>query len=395
LRIAFVTTESPYGEKGACGIGSYQGAIIPSLVAAGHEVTVFAGAKENRSFRAVEGRVTVHHFRLPSLHWYSAKVPGLRQFTPLPLRQLEWSRAFHRRVAQIGERSRFDVIEGTEAGSLFLSRIAPVVIRLHGSELIFRKHSGTPLNHSVTWNDKLEGISCKRAAAVTTPSAFQANEIISHRGWPADRVRVIPNPISQNILQAARVFKRNGHADRLILYTGRLAPVKGIETLLKAAKLVLERDPSARFMLAGPWQMPHSPAAYGLKLGQNADQDIVWIGPQTQEELIDLYKRARVFVMPSHYESFGISAVEALAFGLRVVATDAGALPEILGSNDATVLVAKRDVKALAEAITTAISLQPGSVGDAGGEPFEKYAPARIASATLELYEKVCDSDRK
>src|SRR5262245_52871743 len=107
----------------SCGIGAYQRAIIPGLVNAGHDVTVFANAKEEKTVRAEDGSVLVHHFRLPSLHWYSAKLPGLRQLTPLPLRQLEWSRGFQRKVASTAGKKTFDVIESTEVGSLFLNAL--------------------------------------------------------------------------------------------------------------------------------------------------------------------------------------------------------------------------------------------------------------------------------
>lgn len=392
MNIAFVSIESPYSDL-SCGIGAYQKAIIPSLVDAGHEVTVFANANEERSFRAEDGKVQVHHFRLPSLHWYSAKVPGVRSLTPLPLRQWEWSRAFGRRVARAAAQKSFDVIESTEAGSLFLNRLAPVVIRLHGSELIFRRHSGISTNHSVRWNDKLERISCNRAAALTTPSQFQANEIVRHRGWRADRIHVIPNPISEKMLRAAGEFHRNGHSELTALYTGRLAQVKGIETLLEAAKIVSRNNPNIRFVLAGPWQMPQPPSAYGLELNQESSSGVMWIGPQTQSALIDLYQRAGAFVMPSHYESFGISVVEAMAFDIPLVATDAGALPEVIGGNARAVLVPKRNPEALADGIMRAFSFEPDKADcriEVNGErPCAKYLPARVAKMTLELYERV------
>src|SRR5262249_12727209 len=145
LHIAFVTTESPYGNAEVCGIAAYLRALIPEIAGAGHEVSVFANALEERSFFAAE-RISVHHFRLPSLHWQTAKVPLMRGLVPLPLRQVEWSRAFYHLVARIAAKKRIDVIESTETGSMFLSRIAPLVIRLHGSELTFRMHSGRASN---------------------------------------------------------------------------------------------------------------------------------------------------------------------------------------------------------------------------------------------------------
>jgi glycogen synthase len=394
MHVGFVATESPYGDRSSCGIAAYLRAMIPELLRAGHRVTLFANSRENRSFLAEDHQVPVYHFQLPSLHWYAAKVHGLRRIAPLPMRQLEWSREFYRQVARVAAGTKFDVLESTETGALFLSRIAPLVIRLHGSEYAFRKHTGESFDLSVRWNDYLEASSSRRAVAITTPSRFQANEMISHRGWPADRVRVIPNPISATILKAALQFERNGDSEQLVLYTGRLAPVKGIETLLAAAKLVHDRDPGIKFVLAGPWQMPQSPEAYGLELNQESVNGVQWVGPQDQTGLIDWYKRAGLFVMPSYYESFGISVVEAMAFGLPVVASDSGGLREVVGNNGSGTLVGNRDPKAFADAIIHLISPTRGSHenGVTAQAVVQKFHPQKIADETMELYQAVRDS---
>jgi len=397
MHVGFVATESPYGDRSSCGIAAYLRAMIPALLDAGHRVTLFANSKENRSFLAEDGQVPVYHFQLPSVHWYAARVPGVRRLAPLPLRQLEWSTAFYRRVARVAVRTKFDVLESTETGSLFLSRIAPLVIRLHGSEYTFRKHAGKSLDFSVRWNDSLEANSSKRAAAITTPSQFQADEIVNHRGWPADRVRVIPNPISATMLKAALHFERNGGSEQVVLYTGRLAPVKGIETLLAAAKLVHDRNPGITFVLAGPWQMPKTPAAYGLELNQKSGNGIQWVGPQDQSGLIDWYKRAKLFVMPSYYESFGISVVEAMAFGLPVVASDSGGLSEVIGNNGSGALVPNHDPKAFADAVISSLELvstNPGLSAAARERVCKMFTADRVLALTLGLYESVQKSCR-
>jgi glycosyltransferase involved in cell wall biosynthesis len=395
LHIGFVTTESPYGDRGACGVAAYLRAIIPALGDGGHRITVFANSKQNESFAAEEGRVRVHHFRLPSTHWYAAKIPLLRTTTTLPLRQLEWSAAFYRRVARVAAREKIDVLESTELGSMFLGRIAPLVIRLHGSEFAFRKHAGTRTDLSVRWNDLLERYSSDRAAAITAPSRFQAEEITSHRGWPKDRVRVIPNPVSANMVKAALEFERNGSAEMIVLYSGRLAPVKGIETLLAAAKLVRDRNQAITFVLAGPWQMPRPPKSYGLELNRTSADGVRWIGPQDQSELIDWYKRAALFVMPSYFESFGISVVEAMAFGLPVVCTRAGAITENVDDGVTGLLVEPGDAVQLANRILQLVSdtqLRRVLGRAAQTKKIEAFSPALVTRANLAVYEEARSS---
>lgn len=384
-----MTTESPYGDAGVCGIASYLRALIPEIVRAGNQVSVFANAKEERDFSPAEG-ISVHHFRLPSFHWQTSRVPLIREIVPLPLRQIEWSRAFYGRVARVAARQRIDVIESTETGSIFLGRIAPLVIRLHGSEFTFREHSATSLNLSVRWNDKLEGYGCARASAITAPSQHHANEISKRRGWSPDRVQVIPNPISGTLLNAALQFQRNGSTERIVLYTGRLAPIKGTETLLEAAKLVHQRDPSVSFVLAGPWQMPRSPEAYGLRPNHQSSDGVRWIGPVDQKELIDWYKRSTLFVAPSYYESFGLSIVEAMAFGLRIISTDTNAVAEAVGGKSSISLVPKGSSIALADEITRCLSIpvnpQSGNIRE---HVLSNFAADRVSDATLKVYESI------
>src|SRR6185503_12935870 len=208
MHIGFVTTESPYSASPGGGIAAYLRAVIPAYLDAGHRVSLFAGADKQAEFRAEDNRVDVHHFRLPAAHWYTNKIPLLRGIVTLPLRQLEWSTAFYKQVARVAARERFDVLECTEVGGLFLSSLAPLVIRLHGSEAVFRKYTSQPSDISASLNDRLERRSAERAAALTVPSVFQARELAARRGWPLERLQVVANPISSEMLQASAQVTR-------------------------------------------------------------------------------------------------------------------------------------------------------------------------------------------
>src|SRR5262249_1375197 len=244
---------------------------------------------------------------------------------------------------------------------------------------------------SVRLNEALERRAGKHAAAITTPSRFQADEVSQRRAWPADRVRVIPNPISRDLLKAASEFRRNGVVERIVLYTGRLAPVKGIETLLEAVKLVSLRAPSVTFVLAGPWQMPRPPEEYGLGPNGKSPNVIRWVGPQTQLEIIEWYKRASLFLMPSNYETFGISAVEAIAFGLPVIVTRTSGLAEVLGNQSLASFVPRRDPRALANRIIALMSSGNGVRKNAElvNIALQRYHPEQVAAETLNLYESL------
>jgi glycosyltransferase involved in cell wall biosynthesis len=393
MHIGFITAESPYGASPGGGIAAYLRAVIPAYLDAGHRVSVFAGADETVEFRAANSRVAVHHFRLPGAHWFANKVPLLRGIVTLPLRQLEWSAAFYKQVARVTAHETFDVLECTEVGGLFLNSLAPVVIRLHGSEAVFRKYTFQSSDISTSLNDWLEQRSCEKAKAITVPSIFQAQEIAARRGWPIERIKVVSNPISFEMLQAsAQISREPDMNEPVVLYVGRLAPVKGIECLLAAAARVRTVQPKATFVLAGPWQMPHPPEQYGLKLNERSVDGILWVGPRQPSDLVSHYKRATVFVMPSHFESFCISAVEAMAFRLPVIATRAGALPELIQDGVTGEIVAPGDATAMADAIARLLDdpQRRRVLGDAGrNRALANFTPENTLKATLKIYASV------
>lgn len=388
-----MTPESPYGEAGGGGIAAYLRALIPALVERGHQITVLANATTSREFWAESGRVCVVHFKLPALHWYSRRLPLARRTFILALRQTEWSWAFARQARVLAAHAPFDVLEATETGGLYLNRIAPTVIRLHGSEWIFRKYTRQPHDWNVRTADWLEARACERARAITTPSHFQAREIAARRGWEIERIRVIPNPISAVMMRAGLETPPRQRTDTpVILYTGRLAPVKGIEVLLQAARLVHQDIPSATFVLAGTWQMPRPPQTYGLALNAKSQDGVLWVGSKTQEELIALYRQATCFVMPSYYETFGISVLEALAFGLPVVATKVGGLTEIVSDPAIGQLTPPGEAELLASALVRS----PGDLPVlAAQNAVLNFSAERVAAMALTSYLEIASRNDK
>lgn len=398
MHIGFITLESPFDAGRGGGIAAYLRAIIPGLLQAGHRVTIIANGPEKAVQHSYGEQLRVINIRLPSLHWYLAKIPLCSRTIVLPLRQLEWSLKFYRAARSIFQNDPADVIESAEVGALLLPRrlLTPLVIRLHGSDHMFRKHSGGPLHIGSRWNHRLERAVWKRAQALTSPSAFQAGEVARELGWAQDRVFVIPNPIAPAMLEQA-MHDRHRDDDRtqtpIVLYTGRLAQVKGIRPLLEAVQEVRKRDPRASFVLAGPWQMPERPEHWGLRQHGTAEEDgVSWLGHVPWHKLADWYRWATIFVMPSYYETFGISCLEAMAFDLPVVATTAGGLPEVVEHGVTGILVPPGDSQRLSEAIVSLLQDRDlrMAMGQAGRERvLAKYTADRVVEQTLAMYQKV------
>ena len=353
MHIGFLSLESPYDTERGGGIAAYLRALIPGLVGAGHRVTVLANSRADKMESRLGGAVRVVPLRLPNLHWYVSKLPVAR-IAVYPVREIEWSVEFYRAARRVFEDDPVDLLETCETGALLLAwrPIAPLVVRLHGSNYTFRKHSGEPVGLGTKWERRLQLSVLRRAQAITAPSRFQAMEVAREMDCAPDRIQVAPNPIAQEILAGALAEPAAGGDAPTVLYAGRLAKVKGIEPLLEAAKEVRRQLPETRFVLAGPWQMAGKPASMGLEMKASGNAaGLCWAGHVHWKDLIALYRRATVFVMPSYFESFGISVVEAMAFGLPVVATTGGGLPEVVEDGETGILVPPGDPQALSEAV--------------------------------------------
>lgn len=396
MHIGFLTFESPYGSKG-CGVAAYLRAMIPALLSAGHRVTLIAPAAESdREHR--DGPVRTLPVKLPNAHWYMSKVPVAKNLLTLPLRELEWSLEFRRSVERAMREDPMDVLEVTELGSWWVSRNAPVpvVARLHGSEFTFSKYTGQPVTTGSALSRNLQRSALNQAAAVTAPSRSHAAEVTREMNWPEKHVAVVPNAISQEMLALASEPCAPGQSESspMILYTGRLAPVKGTSILLEAAEEVLKQFPAAEFVLAGPWQMPFPTKAWADRTG--LAKRISWTGPQSQRQLAELYRRAAVFVMPSFYETFGISCLEAMAFGAPVVSTQAGALVEVIDEK-VGMTVPTGDPKKLAGAICRLLA-DAGlrrRLGAAGRERvLANYTPEAVRDAMVGVYRQASTGAR-
>ncbi|HZD11834.1 MAG TPA: glycosyltransferase, partial [Candidatus Binatia bacterium] len=148
--------------------------------------------------------------------------------------------------------------------------------------------------------------------------------------------------------------------NRNILFAGRIEPLKGIDTLLRAIALIQERRPRAvenvcvAIIGGDPWSDdPDDEMARLQALRKELDiHDLVtFLGSKDQADLPYYYAAAEMVVMPSHYESFGLVALEAMAMGTPVIASEVGGLAFLVRDGETGFHVPSRDPEALAEMI--------------------------------------------
>ncbi|MEM1012759.1 MAG: glycosyltransferase family 4 protein [Planctomycetota bacterium] len=124
-------------------------------------------------------------------------------------------------------------------------------------------------------------------------------------------------------------------------YVGRISPEKGLPTLLAAAA----KTGIPTRIAGNHTNMPG--------LAESAPANVEFVGKLDREQLVDFYRRAKFMIVPSEwYECFGISAAEAQTYGLPVIATDLGGLPEVVRNDESGLIYRAGDVDDLAAAMT-------------------------------------------
>jgi glycosyltransferase involved in cell wall biosynthesis len=223
----------------------------------------------------------------------------------------------------------------------------------------------------------------RRADAVVTPSQYSAGRITRELGVAPEVVHVCP--------PGAPAWRTLGRAPNIpaggyILFLGTLEPRKNLGVLLDAYTHVLSRvRPSPRLVLAG---RPTSDAVAWLDraarppLAGNVEHR--GYVPEAEREM--LFAGARVLVMPSLDEGFGLPVLEAMAAGVPVVASNRGSLPEVVG--DAGPVVDARDPEALSDAIVRVIEDDSYARGCAerGLARAATFSWARTAAAMRGIY---------
>jgi glycosyltransferase involved in cell wall biosynthesis len=187
------------------------------------------------------------------------------------------------------------------------------------------------------------------------------------------------------------LFKPNEKDDHnhIVLYTGRLEVSKGVYELVRSAALVLRHDPTAIFVLIGDGPCRHDLEKLVARL--NLTDRFHFIHKPTFNCLLQYYRSAFVYVLPSYYEGLPTVVLEAMACGVPVVGTKVGGIKEVVEDDETGILVPPKDPESLGKAILNVLSDSTlrNRMGRASRTRVEeKYSWERIADKFLACYEE-------
>ena len=217
---------------------------------------------------------------------------------------------------------------------------------------------------------------------------------------PLDKVTLIPNGVDVTPFESCsdeRVRELKGrfapNGERLLFYVGRITPEKGIQVLLQALPSILERHPNVRLLVAGRNSEQMQPLVDELGI-EEAVELLGFVDSETRD---CLYRSVDAAVFPSLYEPFGIVALEAMAAGCNVIASEVGGLAEVVDHRRTGLTVRANDSQSIAWAVDQIFTDQVQAHAmraRALQEVTRSYNWGAIAASTVNMYRAV-EAQRK
>ena len=186
-----------------------------------------------------------------------------------------------------------------------------------------------------------------QASRVLTTSDYSRQRLETLYGKPNSPIAVVPPPVDITPFEAADSTIRRNRNTFTVLTVAHLYPRKNVGAVLEAARQLLNGE-AIRFRIIGD-----GPERIRLERTARSLTNVTLTGHLPRAQLIEEFKHADLFCLPSLQEGFGIVFIEAMAAGLPVVALDSGAAPEIISHGVNGLLVQPRKIHTLARAIQT------------------------------------------
>ena len=252
-----------------------------------------------------------------------------------------------------------------------------------------------------------EGEIMRSADRLVAASPLEKAQMAALYGADACKMEVIPPGVDLELFyprDSEDAKERLGLCPQqhVVLFVGRIEPLKGIDTLLRAMAEATRQIPRWReelcvAVIGGDASVP--PEALDAEMARlhvlrsdlGIEDLVTFLGARSQDALPDYYSAADVVVMPSHYESFGLVALEAMACGTPVIASRVGGLKYTVLHGVTGLHVSERDPMALAREIIRLILDQElrERLGRQARQVAQCYAWPSIADRIVRVYEDI------
>ncbi|MCW1292451.1 MAG: glycosyltransferase family 4 protein [Candidatus Parvarchaeota archaeon] len=295
------------------GLGTHTYNLVKSLVKKGIKVNLALPKGEKE---IIEG---VNYIELPKL---SVKYGSKLNFSNNSNNIIEQVENY-KKAMKIVKDYNFDLIHSldwlTSDAGVYLKQLTnkKLLVAMHSLE--YDRTGGHPWKYI---EDK-ERYVTEKADIVVAVSERTKEEIVKFYNINPNKIRVIYNGINVNQFKTDKKKK-------FVLYVGRLTPQKGVDHLIRAFKIATKFTNDTYLIIAGDG--PDRDYLLNLTISLNLQDKVIFLGRVSDEELVDLYAKASVFVMPSVSEPFGITALEAAASKTPTIISKQSGVKEVLDS---------------------------------------------------------------
>lgn len=379
MHICFLTSEYPKEGFPHGGLGSFVKTMAEALVLKGIQVSVVGLNYVFSNEIEILNGVTI--IRLPK-----SKVKGLAWYFN--------SKAIAKTIANLHQTNPIDIVEGAELSFAFLPKIKKIkyIIRLHGGHHFFAEGENRGINW---WKGCQEKRSFQKADAFIAVSKYVKTHTEKYLSYHNKPIEVIFNPINTVLFKPldTRIEPNN------ITFAGTICEKKGVRQLIQAFPLVKEKIPNAILNLYGrDWLFPDGSSFIKMlqetelpKLGVIA-KDIFFHGSISFQEIPNAYAKAAVCVFPSHMETLGLVAPEAMAMEKAVVFTNKGPGSEIISHKVNGLLCNPHNPEDIAQKIVFLMEHTDIAIGfgkKAKEIVLEKFEITNLVSQNILFYEQV------
>jgi len=333
----------PYYPPHIGGMEFYVQRLSEELAARGHEVTVFTSSNTaNQSVGKVNG----------------VRIFSLKQMTKVynvPIVPSLFWRLLQEEKPDIIHAHQYPVFFSDVSVATSWLRNIPLLLHVH---VVSEAKSTLSGFISDMYYSTLGLRTLQTADTVVVPSLAYKTKLLKMHVKP-EKTQVIPYGIDTKKFRnntKGETFKIKYHCQgsKVILSVGRLNYQKGFQYLIEAMPAVLNQIPHAKLVIVGEGEQ----LAYLKQLSKSrgVSESVVFTGALGQAEIPNAYAASDVFVLPSLFESFGISLIEAQAAGKPVIGTRTGGAPEALVDGETGLLVEPGNPEQLEAAIVRVLS---------------------------------------
>lgn len=262
-------------------------------------------------------------------------------------------------------------LSGLAAEKLAKTWNTPIIHMFHTLALLKNQIAKTP--QEIESGVRIEGE--KRvisiADEIVASTTDERSQLESLYATPPDKINIIPPGVDITRFypippDEAKEFVGIPDDEKMLLYVGRIEPLKGVDILIKAiAQLrradVLSECPHYLYIIGGDPDPENGSMNREMQRLQNLCKElgvgdmVLFLGKRDQDTLQYYYSAAEVVIMPSHYESFGMVALESMACGTPVIATQVGGLQHLVQNEKTGFTIPNDNVDVLEERLTQLI----------------------------------------